>query len=237
MTLTETQNSTLKGLNVIEVDGLVKNYITKAGVVEVLKGISFTVQKSEFLGIIGPSGSGKTTLMSLIGSLMKPTAGTIIINSINIGLLSKNELADFRLKNVGFVFQSNNLVPTLTAVENVEVPLILAKVHAQERRTRALEMLKRIGLENKADNLPDELSGGEKERISIARALINDPELILADEPTGNLDSMTGREIIHLLKELTKQEKTILVVSHDPTHLPEFDRVIKLVKGHIEEIN
>ena len=237
MTLTDTQNSTLKGLNVIEVDGLVKNYITKAGVVEVLKGISFTVQKSEFLGIIGPSGSGKTTLMSLIGSLMKPTAGTIIINSINIGLLSKNELADFRLKNVGFVFQSNNLVPTLTAVENVEVPLILAKVHAQERRTRALEMLKRIGLENKADNLPDELSGGEKERISIARALINDPELILADEPTGNLDSMTGREIIHLLKELTKQEKTILVVSHDPTHLPEFDRVIKLVKGHIEEIN
>ena len=132
MTLTDTQNSTLKGLNVIEVDGLVKNYITKAGVVEVLKGISFTVQKSEFLGIIGPSGSGKTTLMSLIGSLMKPTAGTIIINSINIGLLSKNELADFRLKNVGFVFQSNNLVPTLTAVENVEVPLILAKVHAHE---------------------------------------------------------------------------------------------------------
>lgn len=237
MTLTETQKIDSKGVNVIEIEGLVKNYNTKAGIVEVLKGITLTVQKSEFLGVIGPSGSGKTTLMSLIGSLMKPTEGTIIINGTNIGLLSKNQLADFRLKNIGFVFQSNNLVPTLTAIENVEVPLILAKVPASERRTRALEMLKRVGLENKADNLPDELSGGENHRISIARALINDPELILADEPTGNLDSMTGREIIHLLKELTKQEKTILVVSHDPTHLPEFDKVIKLVKGHIEEVN
>lgn len=237
MTLTETQNIDYKGVNVINIEGLVKNYNTKAGVVEVLKSITLSVQKSEFLGVIGPSGSGKTTLMSLIGSLMKPTEGTIIINGINIGILSKNQLADFRLKNIGFVFQSNNLVPTLTAVENVEVPLILAKIPAAKRRTRALEMLKNVGLENKADNLPDELSGGENHRVSIARALINNPELILADEPTGNLDSMTGREIIHLLKELTKQEKTILVVSHDPTHLPEFDRVIKLIKGHIEEVN
>ncbi len=237
MTLTETENIENKGVNVIEIEGLVKNYTTKAGIVEVLKGITLTVQKSEFLGIIGPSGSGKTTFMSLIGSLMRPTEGSIIINGSNIGLLSKNQLADFRLKNIGFVFQSNNLVPTLTAIENVEVPLILAHVPALERHTKALDLLKRVGLEKKANNLPDELSGGENHRISIARAMINNPELILADEPTGNLDSMTGREIIHLLKDLTKQEKTILVVSHDPTHLPEFDRVIKLVKGHIEEVN
>ena len=237
MTLTET--TTIKGINmpVIEIDDLRKNYDTKAGTIEVLRGISLTVKQAEFLGVIGPSGSGKTTLMSIIGTIMKPTEGSVHINGTNVSLLSKNELADFRLKNIGFVFQSNNLVPTLTALENVEIPLILAKVHAQERKDKALEMLWKVGLENKADSLPDELSGGEKERISIARALINDPELILADEPTGNLDSMTGREIIRLLKELTKQEKTILVVSHDPTHLSEFDRVIKLVKGHIEEVN
>ena len=237
MTLTETTSIKGTSLPVIEIDELKKNYETKAGTIEVLRGISLAVKQAEFLGVIGPSGSGKTTLMSIIGTIMKPTEGSVYINGTNVGLLSKNELADFRLKNIGFVFQSNNLIPTLTALENVEIPLILAKVPAPERKDRALGMLRKVGLENKADSLPDELSGGEKERISIARALINNPELILADEPTGNLDSMTGREIIHLLKELTKQEKTILVVSHDPTHLPEFDRVIKLVKGHIEEVN
>lgn len=237
MTLTETTTSKATGTPVIEIDDLVKNYISKAETVEVLRGISFTVHQAEFLGVIGPSGSGKTTLMSIIGTLMKPTDGSVYINGTNVGLLSKDELADFRLKNIGFVFQSNNLVPTLTALENVEIPLILAKVPAPERKEKSLNMLQKVGLERKADNLPDELSGGEKHRVSIARALINDPELILADEPTGNLDSMTGREIIHLLKDLTKLEKTILVVSHDPTHLPEFDRVIKLVKGHIEEVH
>lgn len=237
MTLTETTSSKETGTPVIEIDGLVKNYISKAETVEVLRGISFTVRQAEFLGVIGPSGSGKTTLMSIIGTLMKPTEGSVFINGTNVVLLSKNELADFRLKNIGFVFQSNNLVPTLTALENVEIPLILTKVPAPERREKVLTMLQKVGLERKADNLPDELSGGEKHRISIARALINDPKLILADEPTGNLDSMTGREIIHLLKDLTKLEKTILVVSHDPSHLPEFDRVIKLVKGHIEEVH
>lgn len=243
MTLTETQKVKFTqkvkstGPTIVEIDDLVKNYYTKAGTVEVLKGITMTVHQSEFLGVIGPSGSGKTTLMSIIGSLMKPTEGTVVINGTNIGTLSKNQLADFRLKNIGFVFQSNNLVPTLTALENVEIPLILAKVPAAERKTRATELLEKVGLGNKLDNMPDELSGGEKHRISIARALINNPELILADEPTGNLDSMTGREIIHLLKDLTQQEKTILVVSHDPTHLPEFDRVIKLVKGHVEEVD
>lgn len=238
MTLTET-NFGVKTMDdpVIEINDLVKSYETKAGTVEVLKGISLTVHKSEFLGVIGPSGSGKTTLMSLIGSLMKPTEGSIVINGTNLSTLSRDELAEFRLKTIGFVFQSNNLVPTLTALENVEVPLILANVAASERRTRCMEMLAKVGLDKKCDNFPDELSGGEKHRISIARALINNPDIILADEPTGNLDSMTGREIIHLLKDLTKLEKTILVVSHDPTHLPEFDRVIKLVKGHLEEIN
>lgn len=235
MTLTETTTSNKTGVPVIEIDDLVKNYITKAGTIEVLRGVSLVVHPAEFLGVIGPSGSGKTTLMSIIGTLMKPTEGSVIINGENVSLYSKNQLADFRLKNIGFVFQANNLMPTLTAIENVEVPLILAKVPASERRQRALNMLQKVGLERKADNLPDELSGGEKHRVSIARALINDPEIILADEPTGNLDSMTGREIIHLLKDLTRLEKTILVVSHDPTHLPEFDRVIKIVKGHIEE--
>ena len=237
MISSQSSNINSKVNTVIEIRDLIKNYYTKAGIVEVLKGISFTVRKSEFLGIIGPSGSGKTTLMSLIGSLMKPNDGTILINGTDIGHLSKNELADFRLKNIGFVFQSNNLIPTLTSFENVEIPLILAKIPASKRKAKVVEMLKRLGLEKKIDHLPDELSGGEKQRVSLARALINDPELILADEPTGNLDSMTGREILHLLKNLTEHKKTILVVSHDPAHLPEFDRVIKLIKGNIEEMN
>lgn len=237
MISSQSSNINSKVNTVIEIRDLIKNYYTKAGIVEVLKGISFTVRKSEFLGIIGPSGSGKTTLMSLIGSLMKPNDGTILINGTDIGHLSKNELADFRLKNIGFVFQSNNLIPTLTSFENVEIPLILAKIPASKRKAKVVEMLKRLGLEKKIDYLPDELSGGEKQRVSLARALINDPELILADEPTGNLDSMTGREILHLLKNLTEHKKTILVVSHDPAHLPEFDRVIKLIKGNIEEMN
>ncbi len=237
MTFTQTQHINSSNHSIIEINNLVKNYKTKAGTVEVLKGISLTVHKSEFLGVIGPSGSGKTTLMSIIGSLLKPTNGSVVINGTVINSLSKNQLADFRLKNIGFVFQSNNLVPTLTALENVELPLILAKIPASARKTKSTELLQKVGLGDKLDSLPDELSGGEKHRISIARALVNDPEIILADEPTGNLDSMTGREIIHLLKELTKQEKTILVVSHDPTHIPEFDRVIKLVKGEIEEVN
>ena len=237
MISSQSSNINSKVNTVIEIRDLIKNYYTKAGIVEVLKGISFTVRKSEFLGIIGPSGSGKTTLMSLIGSLMKPNDGTILINGTDIGHLSKNELADFRLKNIGFVFQSNNLIPTLTSFENVEIPLILAKIPASKRKAKVVEMLKRLGLEKKIDYLPDELSGGENPRVSLARALINDPELILADEPTGNLDSMTGREILHLLKNLTEHKKTILVVSHDPAHLPEFDRVIKLIKGNIEEMN
>ncbi|MHA2362680.1 MAG: ABC transporter ATP-binding protein [Candidatus Hodarchaeales archaeon] len=225
---------------IIQATNLVKNFSIKDGIIPVLKDISFKVNKGEFIGIIGPSGSGKTTLMAILGGLLDQTDGSVKINGFNLEKLSKTDLADYRLQNLGFIFQSNHLIPTLTAIENIEVPMILAKIPIKKRKEKALDLLKQVDLEKKQNHFPDELSGGEAQRIGIARALANNPDIILADEPTGTLDSMTGKEIILLLQKLAKIDgKTILTVSHDPSHLPEFDRVLKIENGSIfnEEIN
>jgi len=236
MTIVQTTTDRVKEKidNIILISNLIKNFKIKDGTVPVLRGIELKITRGEFIGIIGPSGSGKTTLMAILGGLLSPTDGSVEINGIQLETLSKSALADFRLHNIGFVFQSRNLIPTLTALENVEVPLVLAKIPLIERKQKALDLLRQVNLESKKDHLPDELSGGEQQRVAVVRALANDPEVILADEPTGSLDSMTGSEIIHLLKELAHQNgKTNLMVSHDPAHLSEFDRVLKIENGHI----
>lgn len=236
MTIVQTTTDRVKEkmVNIILISNLIKNFKIKDGTVPVLRGIELKITRGEFIGIIGPSGSGKTTLMAILGGLLSPTDGSVEINGIQLETLSKSALADFRLHNIGFVFQSRNLIPTLTALENVEVPLVLAKIPLIERKQKALDLLRQVNLESKKDHLPDELSGGEQQRVAVVRALANDPEVILADEPTGSLDSLTGSEIIHLLKELAHQNgKTILMVSHDPAHLSEFDRVLKIENGHI----
>lgn len=219
-------------MNIIETTNLSKSYGFKGGSIPVLHNIDFSINEGEFIGVIGPSGSGKTTLMAILGGLLDQTDGSVNINGFQLEKLSKNELADFRLNNIGFIFQSNHLIPTLTARENVEVPLLLAKVSEEKRKDLSLAKLKDMGLQKKVDHLPEELSGGEIQRIGVARALINKPKIILADEPTGNLDSLTGSQIIQLLKEISKNEgTTILVVSHDPAHFSEFDKILKLEKG------
>jgi putative ABC transport system ATP-binding protein len=224
-------------MSIIETANLSKSYEFKGGTIPVLRDINFSVKKGEFIGVIGPSGSGKTTLMAILGGLLNLTNGSIRINGDQLEELSNDRLAEFRLNNLGFIFQSNHLIPTLTAIENVEVPLLLAKIPLENRRKIAMTMIKEVGLEKKINNLPDKLSGGEKQRVGVARALVNNPSIILADEPTGNLDSLTGGQIIHLLKEISKKDgTTILVVSHDPTHFSEFDRILKLEKGGLVSV-
>ncbi|MDW8049163.1 MAG: ABC transporter ATP-binding protein [Nitrososphaerota archaeon] len=205
--------------------------------VPALRGVSFDIRKGEFLTIFGPSGSGKSTLLHLIGGLDRPDEGEILINGVNILSLSDNELADLRLRKIGFVFQFFNLLPRLTALRNVELPLSLADVPEDEALEKAKEMLKIVGLEARLSHKPTELSGGEQQRVAIARALINDPEIVLADEPTGNLDTKTGWEIVQLMKRLNEEKgQTFVVVTHDPNIAEIATRIIYLKDGLIEGI-
>ena len=228
-------------MKVIKTKNLRKDYEFKGGTIPVLQGINLTIDNGEFVGIVGPSGSGKSTLMGILGGLLQQTSGLVEINGFNLRNKNSEELAEFRLKNIGFIFQSNYLIPTLTAIENIEVPLIFAKMPIEKRKEIALTKLSEVGIENKADFLYDDLSGGEKQRVGIARALANDPQIILADEPTGSLDSMTGTEIIMVLKSLAKEHNsTILIVSHDPSYFKDFNRILSLKKGilnPLESIN
>lgn len=202
--------------------------------VEVLKGISLDIESGEFVSLMGASGSGKSTLLNLIGGLMPPTEGRIYVNDTLISNMSENALCLFRKKHVGFIFQSYNLMPGLTAVENVELPLVFQGLSKHNRRKRAEEMLERIGLSDRLHHRPFELSGGQQQRVSIARALINNPEVVLADEPTGNLDSKSGTSIMELLTELNKTNKqTFIIVTHDPSVSAYTDRVVHLKDGQI----
>lgn len=222
-------------MSIIELNNIKKHFFLGKDKIPVLNGIDLKIEQGEFVGIIGPSGSGKTTLLALIAGLLKPSDGTIDINGTRrIEKLSKDDLASFRLNNLGFIFQSNRLITSLTAFENLEVPLILANIPTNERKKIVDGILDEVGLADKGIHFPDELSGGEQQRVAVARALVNDPKIIIADEPTGNLDSMNGAEIIKFLKKLSKSKnKTILIVSHDPSHFKEFDKIFKLVKGRI----
>lgn len=219
---------------VIELNRVSKTY--KMGEIEVqaLKAVNLKINKKEFVAIMGPSGSGKSTLLHMIGCLDRPTEGNIILDRTDISGLNDSELARLRGNKLGFVFQFFNLYPTLTALENVELPMMIIEKNKNERKKRALELLKTVGLEKRAEHLPSQLSGGERQRIAIARALANDPSLILADEPTGNLDSKTGKEIMVFLNRLQeKQGKTIVMVTHEPDIAKYAERLICLKDGEI----
>ena len=202
--------------------------------VDALKNISFSVNPGEFIGLLGPSGCGKTTLINCMSGLLTPTTGSVTIDTVKITQLSQAQIRDFRLRNIGMVFQEHLLVESLSALENVTLPLIFGKIPENERKERATELLIQFGMEDKIDHLPSELSGGEQQRVGIARSLAFDPILILADEPTGDLDTRTGQLIIRSFKEIANNGvKAVVIVSHDPRHRPYFDRVLEMSDGSL----
>ena len=220
--------------HLIETVDLVKTYIQGGRPLEVLKGICFTVEPGEFTAIMGPSGSGKSTLLNMIGALDRPTAGKVYINGVDLSGLNDNQVAELRNREIGFIFQFFNLIPRMDAQGNVELPMAIAGVSRSERHKRAQRLLELVGLGDRADHKPSQLSGGEQQRVAIARALANEPNLILADELTGNLDSTTGDEIMHLLRTLNKEEgKTFILITHDAMVGQNTDRLIQLHDGVI----
>ena len=200
---------------IITVDNVNKTYKNGSLELQVLKNISFKVDKGEFLAIMGSSGSGKSTMMNILGCLDNQYEGKYILDGIDISKSTENELSEIRNKKIGFIFQSFNLLPRLTALENVELPLIYSSVPKEERHKRANELLEMVGLKERTHHRPNELSGGQRQRVAIARALVNNPSIILADEPTGNLDSKSEAEIIEILQKLNKMGKTIVIVTHE----------------------
>ncbi len=217
----------------IDVRGLEKTFSGDGAPVYALRGLELVVPEGTFLGVMGQSGSGKSTFLAMLGGLSHPSAGSISIDGIDLYALGGEKLADFRREYLGFVFQSFNLVPYLTALENVMLPLAVKKMPAAGKRERALEVLERVGLADRGGHLPGKLSGGEQERVAIARALVNEPPLILADEPTGALDSETTVEIMDLFAELHYDGNTIVMVTHNPEIRRYFDQTIMLRDGHL----
>jgi putative ABC transport system ATP-binding protein len=221
--------------NVIVTHGLTKVFGANGNAVHALRGIDLEVARGEFVALIGPSGSGKSTLMAIIGCLDSPTAGTYALDGEPVEKLSGSALARIRNEKVGFVFQTYNLLPRATVSRNVELPMLYAGVGRRQRRERALELLERVGIPEKADRLPSELSGGQRQRVAIARALANRPALLLADEPTGALDSKTGAEVLALFQELNRQGHSVLLVTHDPKIAALASRRVELQDGLVCE--
>ncbi|MFP4343927.1 MAG: ABC transporter ATP-binding protein [Anaerolineales bacterium] len=220
---------------VIEIRDVTKIYQMGTQEVHALRGVSLDVQRGEALAIMGPSGSGKSTLMNILGCLDQPTAGDYLLDGEDVSRMSEDELADVRNRRVGFVFQSFNLLARTTAWENVQLPLIYAGTTLRERKARAQEVLEAVGLGERLDHMPNELSGGQQQRVAIARALVNRPAIILADEPTGNLDSKSGAEVMQILQRLNREEGlTLLLVTHDPRLTDYAERVLHLFDGRIE---
>jgi len=220
---------------IVAVRNVVKSYRKGREAVEVLHGLDLEIAQGEFSALMGPSGSGKTTLLNLIGGLDRPTSGEVEVSGERIDRLGSRALARWRSNHVGFIFQFYNLMPVLSAQRNVELPLLLKKMSAKERRGRALTALEIVGLADRAKHLPRELSGGQEQRVAIARAIVSDPDLLLADEPTGDLDRDTANEILELLGTLnTRHGKTILMVTHDPVAAEHASRTVHLDKGSIK---
>jgi putative ABC transport system ATP-binding protein len=221
----------------LEVKNVKKTYKMGKVLVPALRGVTFDVEEGEFLAILGPSGSGKSTLLHTIGGLDRPTEGEVLIDGINLYKQSDNKLAEIRLHKVGFVFQFFNLLPRLTALKNVELPSALAEDSEEESVEKVKRIMKLVGLEERIIHRPSELSGGEQQRVAIARALINNPKIVLADEPTGNLDTKTGWEIIQLMRKLNEEKKqTFVIITHDQSIAETADRIIYLKDGLIEGI-
>jgi len=219
---------------IINIKKMTKIYQVGLEEVHALRGVDLEVEKNEYVAIMGPSGSGKSTLMNMIGCLDTPTSGLYELNNINVSEMSDNELARIRNKEIGFVFQTFNLLPRSNALHNVELPLIYAGVHAHERKKLATEALEKVGLGDRIFHKPNELSGGQRQRVAIARALVNKPSIILADEPTGNLDSKTGDEIMSLFQKLHEAGNTIILVTHEEYIAEHAHRIIRLRDGIIE---
>ena len=218
---------------IITVDKINKTYKNGSLELQVLKNISFKVDKGEFLAIMGSSGSGKSTMMNILGCLDNQYEGRYILDGIDISKSNENELSEIRNKKIGFIFQSFNLLPRLTALENVELPLVYSSIPKEERHKRANELLEMVGLKDRTHHRPNELSGGQRQRVAIARALVNNPSIILADEPTGNLDSKSEAEIIEILQKLNKMGKTIVIVTHEPSIGEIAERKIVFKDGEI----
>lgn len=220
---------------ILELQDVHKHYHMGSVVVEALRGVSLTLQPGEYLSIMGPSGCGKSTLLNVLGCLDRPTAGRYLLGDQDVSRLDDDALSTIRGTRLGFVFQSYNLIPQLTVVENIEVPLFYQGCPEELSRTRARQMAERVGLGHRLDHRPYELSGGQQQRVAIARALVNDPLVILADEPTGNLDSVSGREVLDLFDELHAQGRTLILVTHDPTVAERADRILRLRDGRVEK--
>jgi len=219
---------------IITLKDIVKNYFLGTQVVPALRSISLEIGRNEYVAIMGPSGSGKSTLMNIVGCLDTTTSGTYVLNQNDVSKLDDNQLADIRNKEIGFVFQTFNLLPRYTAVENVMLPLVYAGFPKNERLERAKEMMATVGLEDRMEHRPNELSGGQRQRVALARAMINHPSIILADEPTGNLDSKTSEDIMQLFDEIHQRGNTIILVTHEESIARHAHRNIRLLDGHIE---
>ncbi|MBP2648554.1 MAG: transporter related protein [Gemmatimonadetes bacterium] len=219
---------------IIRIRDLTRHYEMGTETVQALRGVSLDIGRNEYLAIMGPSGSGKSTMMNMIGCLDTPTGGEYWLNGQEVSQLSDDQLARVRNKEIGFVFQTFNLLPRATSLHNVELPLVYAGVSSRERRSRASAALGRVGLGNRMDHRPNELSGGQRQRVAIARALVNEPSILLADEPTGNLDSTTSEEIMQVFAELHRQGQTIIMVTHEADIAAHADRTVVLRDGKVE---
>jgi len=220
---------------VIEIQNIVKNYQIGTVIVRALRDVSVNINKNEYVAIMGPSGSGKSTLMNLLGCLDTPTSGSYILNGTDVSQMEDDYLAETRNKEIGFVFQTFNLLPRYTALENVTLPLIYAGIGKAERLRMAVESLEKVGLGDRMDHKPNELSGGQRQRVAIARALVNNPSIILADEPTGNLDSKTSIDIMGLLNDIHANGNTVIVVTHEEDIAKYAHRIVRLFDGEISQ--
>ncbi len=218
---------------IVELRNVYKIYILGAQKVFALNGVSLEIGEGEFVSIMGPSGSGKSTLLNMIGCLDKPTKGEVLIDGTDTSKLNDDDLTKLRRDTIGFIFQQYNLIPTLSALENVELPMIFKGLSRDERETRARELLKKVGLEEEVDRKPNELSGGQQQKVAIARALANNPSILLCDEPTGNLDTKSGEVIMEILTNLNKEGVTVVVVTHDPTVSEFAERLVRIRDGKI----